>query len=433
MAEGVEAEAQRLYDEHRDAASKLPEVRPMAYEERRKVALEFLEEIKAAEVASSQGLLGGHISIDDKWEYGHPVDQVIGMIREYGPVVESEEANPLGSETANRDYQANLREAPQHFRDNEEEYKQAAVQNARAAGVEVEYPPYTHVDHEETREKPTPKLELVNLENQTDPADDSTYQVETSLGKAEVSARQETTRAEHVESSGQKFTKDSIDYSAVLSHLGIHTGGEVAGSQFSGELFSSAEDIVKFIGEVLPSELEYDQFGRVELTLDVALPEGQAIGYAGVKSVEELQRSGISPQPAMRTPGGESGEVDGLKGAWYPETVRDASGAFVVATAEDGSVKNPRAKFEPEALIGQVDNPDAAKTTRLSVVIQLDRESGKPVVLTAYPGEIAPPFPVKIDTENFKVNTLHDGPEAKYWKEHAFLKFSTPRETSLDA
>lgn len=40
-------------------------------------------------------------------------------------------------------YDANLWQSQQHFRKNEEAYKQQAVNEAREAGVDVNYPPYT--------------------------------------------------------------------------------------------------------------------------------------------------------------------------------------------------------------------------------------------------------------------------------------------------
>ena len=40
-----------------------------------------------------------------------------------------------------------------------------------------------------------------------------------------------------------------------------------------------------------------------------------------------------------------------------------------------------------------------------------------------FPGENAPAFPAKIDTETYKADSLGvDSQESKYWQEHVFLK-----------
>lgn len=254
---------------------------------------------------------------------------------------------------------------------------------------------------------------------------DSPYVAETSSGRAEVTARQETTRGDGtLELSGDKFSREKVDFTGVREHLRIHQGGEVAGSQFDGEVFPDAQAVESFITQALPEGIQFDQFGRVEMTLTVELPNHETIGYSGVKSVTELQADGVQVEKGMRTPGGEPGEVDGLQGAWYPEMTRDAeTGAFVVARTESGDVKNSHGKFEPEASIATVTDSEEAKTNKLSVVMQKDPETGRAVVLTAYPGEISPPFPAKITTEAFSADSL-EGNAADYWRDHAFIKFA---------
>lgn len=251
------------------------------------------------------------------------------------------------------------------------------------------------------------------------------YAVETSQGHANVVAHQETTRGDGtLELRGNKFGRESVGFSGVKEHLAIHQGSEVAGSQFNGELFPDSESLVTFLSQVLPEELEYDQFGRVEITLDVKLPNQEALGFSGVKSIEELKAEGVEIEKGVRTPGGEEGEVGGVKGAWYPEVIRNPeTGKFETATNPDGSIKNPHGKFEPEASIATVTDAKAAETTKVSVVILQDQETSEPFVVTAYPGEIAPPFPAKIQSEAFSVDTLK-GKEAEYWEKHAFIKFA---------
>lgn len=50
---------------------------------------------------------------------------------------------------ADKEAKSNLYDAGEHLRANEEVYKQAAVDDARTAGVEVDYPPYTEPQPEQ--------------------------------------------------------------------------------------------------------------------------------------------------------------------------------------------------------------------------------------------------------------------------------------------
>jgi hypothetical protein len=234
---------------------------------------------------------------------------------------------------------------------------------------------------------------------------------------------QTSTRGEGVIEQGEAFSRDAIDFSGALDHLSIHTEGTVAGSQFNGELFASPQDVVDRVTSVLPEELHYDQHGRAELTITT---EGTVLGYSGVKPLHELEQlDGVNVVQGVRTPGGEPAEVDSIKGAWFPEMVRSPeTGRFEVATNPDGSVKNPHGKFEPEALIAHVEEgalPQALATDKLTAIVQKNPETGVPTVLTVFPGENAPAFPAKIESEAFQVDTLQGGPEAAYWGNHAFI------------
>jgi hypothetical protein len=251
------------------------------------------------------------------------------------------------------------------------------------------------------------------------------YAFETTNGPAQVTATQESTRGDgSVELTGDPFSREAVDFSGVIDHLSIHQDGAVAGSQFNGDLFPDAQSVTSFLSEAMPASMQYDQHGMVELTLDVALPGHETLGYSGVKEVAELEAAGVTVESDVRTPGGEPAVEDGFSGAWYPEMVRDSeTGRFVVKTTETGEVANPHGKFEPEAKIAAVTDPEAAATSKVSVVMRRDPESGRAVVLTAYPGEIAPPFPAKITTEAFSMDSLH-GAQAEYWNNHAFVKFA---------
>jgi|SRR5665647_2046316 len=253
----------------------------------------------------------------------------------------------------------------------------------------------------------------------------NSYAIETARGAIQVYATQESTRGDgSVELSGDTFDRSTIDFSGVQKHLAIHQDGEVAGSQFNGDLFPDSQTVVGFLSEVLPSTLQYDQHGRVELMLDVQLPNHEALGYSGVKSVAELEAYDAHIESSVRTPGGEPAEEDGIKGAWYPEMVRGPeTGSFVVKKTDSGEVANPHGKFEPEASIATVFDTKAAETNKVSIVMQRNPETGRPMVLTAYPGEIVPAYPAKITTEAFYADSLH-GKEAEYWSQHAFIKFA---------
>ena len=250
------------------------------------------------------------------------------------------------------------------------------------------------------------------------------YAFETSSGTAQVTATQESTRGDGVvELTGDPFTRETVDFSGVIDHLSIHQDGDVAGSQFNGDLFPDAQTLISFLSEAMPASMQFDQHGMAELTLDVTLPGHEKLGYSGVKEVAELEATGFTVESGIRTPGGEPAVEDGLSGAWYPEMVRNSeTGRFEVKTTESGEVANPHGKFEPEAMISVVTDPEAAATSKVSIVMRRDPESGLPVVLTSYPGEIAPPFPAKITTEAFSMDSLH-GTAAEYWKDHAFVKF----------
>lgn len=251
------------------------------------------------------------------------------------------------------------------------------------------------------------------------------YGFETAHGTVQVTASQESTRGDGaLELTGEPFVRETVDFTAVADHLSIHQDGTVAGSQFNGDLFSNAQAVTSFLLSVLPEAMQFDQYGMVELTLDVDLPTHESLGFSGVKEVAELEAAGVIVESGIRTPGGQAATENGINGAWYPEMVRDnETGRFVVKTTESGEVANPHGKFEPEAKIATVTNPEAAATNKVSVVMRRDLESGRPVVSTAYPGEIAPPFPAKITTEAFSMDSLN-GPQAAYWDKHAFVKFA---------
>jgi len=219
--------------------------------------------------------------------------------------------------------------------------------------------------------------DLVGTQTEVNQTSEVPYSVETPLGTVVVISHRETTRGSGaVELSGEKFGRDAVVFTGLRDHLSIHQGGEIAGSQFKGEVFANAAVLEGFLQQALPAEIQYDQSGMVEMTLEIQLPDNESIGYSGIKSIEDIQTAGIAVAKGMRLPGGEPGIED-------------------------------------------------AKTNKVSIVMRKDPTSGRPVVLTAYPGEIAPPFPAKITTEAFSADSLRDGKAADYWQTHAFIKFAS--------
>src|SRR5262249_8252184 len=156
--------------------------------------------------------------------------------------------------------------------------------------------------------------------------------------------------------SEEHFSPSDIDFAKSAEHLKIHHGGEVAGGQFNSERFKDPSDVVDLVTRSLPDKIHYDQFGRAEITLKIASPDGKPLGYSGVPS--EAARAAKTPgakiETAPRPPGGTPGELNGMKGTWYPEMVKDASGKFVVDRDAEGAIKNPKFKFEPDARIATV-------------------------------------------------------------------------------
>lgn len=240
---------------------------------------------------------------------------------------------------------------------------------------------------------------------------------------------QMTTRGNGIVEKTATFRKENIDFGASIDHLRIHREGVVAGSQFNGKLFENPQDLQKLLLKLLPEEINYDQYSRAELTLDISKPDNDPVGYSGVKSVEEIKA--LFPEADFkvesRIPGGMEDEEQGVKGAWYPEMRRNSeTGQFEVIKDEDGNIQNPKGKFEPMANIAYVSKDQfeqVSKTNKVTLIIQKDNQTGKPTILTIFSGENAPAFPVIIKSgEEDVVNTLRDSKEQKFWEKYAFLK-----------
>ncbi|TSC76087.1 MAG: hypothetical protein G01um101433_817 [Parcubacteria group bacterium Gr01-1014_33] len=237
-----------------------------------------------------------------------------------------------------------------------------------------------------------------------------------------------TTRGDGKVETGEEFRGQDIDFGVALEHLKIHQDGEVAGSQFNGEIFRRSDQMKDLLGRLLPFRLQYDQYGRAELTFTVSHRERKPIGWTGVKSHEEIKRifpgAVIEKQPRM--PGGIEAEEQGIQGSWYPEMARNPeTGQFVVARDEQGSVKNLKGKFEPLAYVAAIPKEkfqEISATDKITVIIQKDTKTGRPVILTVFPGENAPAFPTKIDSADYKMSTLGDTKETSFWEQHAFIQ-----------
>lgn len=267
-------------------------------------------------------------------------------------------------------------------------------------------------------------LEQLNLQPKTVPQQTNKDQFE----DFSAELNQVTTRGDGKLEKGDSFNKEEIDFESALEHLKIHHEGNVAGSQFNSQLIKNPQNIESLLKKILPEQLNYDQHGRAEITLDVSRNNEESIGWTGVKDVKEIQKlfPGAKIEQKVRMPGGKESEVDEIKGAWYPEMARNSkTGQLETVKDEDGNIKNTKGKFEPVANIAIVNEEEfknVAQTNLLTVIIQKDNETQKPTVLTIFPGGNAPMYPAKINSEDFKLDTLKDGPSADYWKDHTFIQ-----------
>jgi len=221
----------------------------------------------------------------------------------------------------------------------------------------------------------------------------------------------------------ERVPKSEIDIENCIGHLRIHREGEIAGSQFNSEVLATPEDIISFVQSNLPDEVPFDEFGRSEITLETS----KEIGWTGISASENIDQDNLSVEPRM--PGGVEGEHNGVKGTWYPEGKwNPATKTFEVLKNEDGSIMNEKGKFEPFSQIGYVGS--LPKTNKITIILERDRNSGKVVARTIFPGDNAPAFPTVIqgtneetgEIETYVDTTGENSLETKYWKENAFLR-----------
>ena len=270
----------------------------------------------------------------------------------------------------------------------------------------------------------TNSLEQPTLQPQTVPQQANEDKFKNFSAKLE----QITTRGNGNIEKGAEFTKEKISFGSSLEHLKIHHGGNVAGSQFNNKIIKEPQDAEKLIKKLLPEQLNYDQHDRAEITLNISHDNKEALGWTGVKSVEDIHN--LFPntiiEQKIRIPGGEEAEINGTKGAWYPEMSKNPeSGQFEVVKDSNGNIKNPHGKFEPVANIATVNEDEfknVSKTNKLTIIIQKNKDTQEPTVLTIFPGENAPMYPSKINSESFKLDTLEGSSESNYWKNHEFIQ-----------
>lgn len=247
------------------------------------------------------------------------------------------------------------------------------------------------------------------------------------LANASVEIERTSTRGDGKVELGESFSKNAIDFGSSLDHLKIHHDGEVAGSQFNGGLFDDPRAVQEFIISHLPEELQYDQHNRAEITLDVEVPSTEPIGYSGVMPLDEIQKRFPEAKVAkeMRMPGGIEETEDGIEGAWYPEMAFDPEEGKMKVVMEDDQPKNTKGKFEPKANIVTVPAEkfkDVSAINKLTLIIQKDRNTGSPVILTMFPGENAPAFPAIINSEDYKSDTTKNPSQTEFWNNNAFIK-----------
>lgn len=247
------------------------------------------------------------------------------------------------------------------------------------------------------------------------------------LTNASVAIERTSTRGDGKVELGEPFSKNAVDFGLSLDHLKIHHDGEVAGSQFNGDLFSDPQSVREFIINHLPDELQYDQHNRAELTLNIDVPSDDSIGYSGVmpsdEIIERFPEANITKE--TRIPGGIEGIEGDIEGAWYPEMAFDPAEKKMKVVMENGQPRNSKGKFEPKANIATVPADkfkEVSATNKLTIILQKDRNTQAPVVLTVFPGENAPAFPAKINSADYQSDTTRDPLQTEFWDNHAFIK-----------
>jgi len=101
---------------------------------------------------------------------------------------------------------------------------------------------------------------------------------------------------------------------------------------------------------------------------------------------------------------------------------RNEKGQFEVVKDEGGNIKNPKFNFEPEAnlvTVGKEAFQNVSKTNKITVIMQKDKDSGKPNVLTVFSGDNAPMFPAQILAYN--VSTMGNSQEKEFWDKNVFI------------
>lgn len=223
----------------------------------------------------------------------------------------------------------------------------------------------------------------------------------------------------------EKFSKSDIDFAWSMDHINIHINWQVAWSQFNWKVFKDSKELRNFVSNLLPDSIQYDQFDRAEITFDIE--SDVPIGWTGIKSIDNIQKSYPKAiiQKEIRIPWWQESVLNGIKWVRYPEMIRNPeTWKFEVALDQKWNIKNLYWKFEPQANIVRIDSDDfykLAATNKLTIIIEKNKSTQKPQILTVFPGENAPAFPAKIDTENYKSDTLQ-GKESDFWEKYVLIK-----------
>jgi hypothetical protein len=264
------------------------------------------------------------------------------------------------------------------------------------------------------------KVKKANLQTHTiGKASPSGHHIETKI-------QQSTVSSDDLKLSGPLKIED-IDFDYLKSHISIHKGGAVAGSQFNPEAFKG--EIIEGIKHLLKAHpVQKDQHGKAELTFKIKTPSGSPAGWSGVHEIKDFKKAfpnvAIELKPRETELDGVKGILEtykGVKGVWLPES-ENVGGKWQVSRNEDGSVKNPKGKFDPYMNIATVSEDDFKNNghTDLVSVILITTKEGKTMAVTAYPGKITPPAPTAIP--KFKVDTVNSQELIDFWKDHVFVK-----------
>jgi hypothetical protein len=216
--------------------------------------------------------------------------------------------------------------------------------------------------------------------------------------------------------------RSAVDIAGMIPHLQIF--GESTGTLRS-EFTLPREQIQQAVAAGLPEQIHFDEHGRAEFTIDYTDAQGRPIdvGYDLVLSVDEFNALKAQYPYSER-------RLLPITDEGQPSTSRGPPGRVV--TLPDGSVR-----YMPDLAVFVV-GPEALgslRTSRITVIIQLDPQTRRPRVLSITPGDPTPSLPriIRDAQGNIVVDTTRKGAiEQSFWRErgneHGFVRVLSEEE-----